>query len=140
MSQIPQPPPMPPPPPIVNPPEGKTPKAWIWYRALCILLVLIQGFLAWLGYWIRTNAEWFHQEDPSQAVATYRGAGDFLIVCAIVFAILNIVIIFLPRKRWAYALHVTNVIAAIALCCPAPLAIWVLVMIWKPENRRWYDA
>lgn len=114
--------------------------AWVWYRVLCVVLVLMQGLLVWGGVAIRQNASWFYEQDPKYSPEMYASAGMLLIVSGVVFGILNIAIIFLPRKPWVYALHTSNAIAAVLLCCPAPLAIWVLVMIWKPENRRWYGA
>ncbi len=133
----------PPQPPIgydLRPPE--MPKAWKLYRVLLVVLVLMQGAIFAMGMWVRNNAQWIADQDPDRqtSVSMLVSYGNTLIWSGVIFALLNIALFFLPRKPWAYGIHLTNAIAGIAMCCPAPLAIWVLVLMCKPEAKRWYDA
>lgn len=127
-------------PPIATTPNTGVPKAMVWYKVLLAVLIVFQGVFIAGGYLLIRNAQWFNEQDPTVSPDAMRNYGMTLIVTGAIFALLNIALYFLPRRSWAYGLHLTNVIAGITLCCPAPLAIWVLILMLKPECRQWFDA
>jgi hypothetical protein len=111
-----------------------------FYRALSCLIAALNLGLAWLGGWlIQSRAEiaaWIR--DPS-SVTTWAAYGWFCIVAGLIFGVLAIAVLFLPRTPWAYVAHLTNIVAATLTCVLAPLAVPVLVFWFRQDTRDYFQ-
>lgn len=120
--------------------DEPAPSVWRWYQVLCVFLAVVNAVLAALGVWIGTNLDWLVSlsENPESDRAALAQGGPVLIGTGIAFAALNLMLLTFPRKPWAYLVHLGNILAAIFLCCPAPLAIPLLIFWIRPEAREYF--
>lgn len=122
----------------MKPEASPTPRVWYAYVALCLLLSALNVGLAYLGYSVYRDDRWL-VELLNMPAGSFREEGMLYLVSGAFFAVGNVVIPFLPRRAWAWVLHLTNIVAAILTCVLAPLAIPVLIGWFKPEVREIFD-
>lgn len=84
--------------------------------------------------------EWVMSLQPESVedVRMVEQASALLRVNGIVFFAVNLLLPLLPKRPWAYFVHLGNALAAIVLICPAALAIPVLATWQKPEMRQFF--
>jgi hypothetical protein len=124
----------------LKPEATLVPPVWNWYRALCLLLALINVAISVGGFWTMTDGVEmaFAAARPQADIDLLAHGGLFLFWAGIVFGILNLLILRLPKRPWAYLVHLGNLLAAIPFICPAPFAIPVLIHWVRPETRQFF--
>ncbi len=101
-------------------------------------MVLANVMLVWLGGWVDGNLAMLAAESDSTE-AYWRSVADLCRWTGAFFAVVNLVFPFLPKRPWIYLLHLANILAAILLCFPAPLAIPALILWLKQDTREFFD-
>jgi len=121
-------------------PLQRVPSAWNWYTALCLLLTMINAAILALGTWAMTGGvEMAIQADRLQSdIDILKSGGQLLVWMGATFGLLNLVMLTLPRRPWAYFLHLGNILAAMPFVCPLPLAVPVFIQWIKPETREYF--
>ena len=122
-------------PPTQNRPP--TPRVWSWYIALCVLMAALNAGAAALGMWVFNQAEYLSIEAQTRP-DYWRNYGTFLVLSGVVFGILNLLLPLIPKKPWAYLVHMGNILACVFCCLPAPLAVPVLIYFLKPDAREMF--
>lgn len=118
--------------------HGRALRVWFWYRALCVWIAIVNLGLAASGLWLVRNLDGIVglSLNPDRDRSLLLFCGSSLIVMGLTFAMLNIALLVLPRRPWAYFVHLGNAAAAVLLCLPAPLAIPVLYYWMQPDVRE----
>lgn len=118
------------------------PPSWKWYRTYCILMALLN--LAGIAYGVavlvgRIELPLPQTDDPDVAEAMSRLApsiGWSLVVTGLAFVVLNVAILYLPRRPWAYGVHLINIVLGFMSCILIPLCIPLLVSWLKPQTKN----
>jgi hypothetical protein len=127
-------------PPVLPPPSAPAaaPPVLLWYRFyLGAMAALWAGCLA-LGIvllFLREEAAgWPQGADPGT-----------LLVTGVVLAVLGAVLhsaffsaFFLPRRPWAWMVHLVLIALGLASCCALPASIPLLVFWLRPETQAWF--
>lgn len=113
---------------------GPTPKVWVWYRLFCAALALFNLGLAAIGIWFVAAAGSLQTEFLQEGIV--RQVGWLAIATGVIFFGLNLAMIFLPRKPWAWQAHYVNIVLAGCTLCLAPICIPLGIAWLKPEVRR----
>jgi hypothetical protein len=123
-----------------NPHEPRQPPVVVWYKVLCLVMAAINVFLAGLGVWALSLFRRWALDHPEQAADLERTEWGLwlLIGMGVVFGIVNVAIMFLPPRPWTYLVHMTNILASGAFCCPLPLAIPVFIFWIREDTRAHY--
>ncbi|HRK20927.1 MAG TPA: hypothetical protein PLX06_03935 [Fimbriimonadaceae bacterium] len=118
------------------PVPARIPPTWWWYVALCVLLALMNAGLVFGGvYLLQNGAELARSFDAPED--TFDETAIACLVSGPLFFVGNLILPFLPKKPWAYVLHMTNIIAAGLTCVFLPLAIPVF-MGWMKQDVKDY--
>ncbi|HRI44969.1 MAG TPA: hypothetical protein PLL78_11865 [Fimbriimonadaceae bacterium] len=112
------------------------PKVLAWYRAYCVFLALANVGLALLGWWLYRDREALRSDVFEPEVIGQVGV--LTIVTGVLFVILNLVMIALPRRSWAWVAHLINILVPIGLCCPIVVCLPLLICWLKPEVKAYY--
>lgn len=136
-------PPVPPPaaPPVLFPPVpgGGAPRVLVWYRLyLGAMAALYAGCLA-----VGIVLIWYREE-----FSGWAGRGEdprTLLVYGVVLAAMGALLhsvyfaaFFLPRRPWAWVVHIVLIAIGLTSCCTMPAAIPLLVAWLKPETQAWF--
>ncbi len=128
-----------------EPSPDRAPPAIGWYRSLCGLLAAAHGLLAYGGLTLAQNGLCLEGNDPEILIhlgdpGLLMRLGWILAATAAFFGLANLAFLFLPRRPWAYGVHLSNIIGAVCLCCPAPLALPLLLAWMKPQIKAWFGT
>lgn len=126
------------PPPIEYPGKPPTPAVWGWYVVLCVLMAACNGVIAGSGVYLASNSGELSRISQDSA-AFWQGYGGFVLWIGIVFGLVNLVMPFLPKKPWAYMVHLANILGACLFICPAAMALPILVFWLRPEVREFFE-
>ena len=118
---------------------GPPPPVLLWYRVyLGAMAALYAGCLA-VGIvllWYRDElAGWGSSPEDPRTLLVYG------VVLAATGALLHSVYFtafFLPRRPWAWVVHVVLIAIGLTSCCTMPAAIPLLVFWMKPETQAWF--
>lgn len=120
------------------------PPVWNWYRVFCILVAIANAAMVPYGAAILRGTAQIplpEAQDPDTAEAisgVIPALGWSMISTGAAFAILNVLILFAPRKPWSYAAHLLNIILGILSCAFAPLCVPMLVVWLKQPTREFF--
>lgn len=120
-------------------PPQRTPPAVTWYRAFCVMMAAVHGLLALGALKLALNRFDFRDLDPAFDPTPLVWIGWVIVATAAIFGLANLGLLLLPRRTWAYGLHLGNLVGAVLLCCPAPLAGPLLWFWLKPEVKAWFE-
>lgn len=104
---------------------------------LCVVMALLNVALIFGGIAMQDNAAALAEQSQSLP-AFWEGYGQFLILSGAVFGVLNLLVPFLPKRPWAYMVHLGNILSACLFCCPAAMAIPILVFWLRPDVRTFF--
>lgn len=117
------------------------PAVWPWYKAYCYLLAACQAIPIGFGILAMKLRE-IPMADYDVPPEPYplRSSGITLVVMGVVFAALNIAVVYLPRRPWTWVAHLINLISGAMCICPLPVTIPLIIAWIKPDVRRYYSA
>lgn len=87
-----------------------------------------------LLYFREEIAEWPPKDDP----AMFLVYGVVLVVMGAVLHTVYMTAFFLPRRPWAWIVHLVLISLGLTSCCTLPASIPLLVFWLKPETRLWF--
>lgn len=105
---------------------------------LCLCLAATNVGLTYFGFWILANDAMISAKLEIPA-GSFKDGAIFYIVSGIVFAIGNLALPLVPKRPWAWVLHLCNIIAAVLFCILIPIAVPVLIAWFKPEAKAMFD-
>lgn len=109
-----------------------------WYRAYCIALALANVVLAAVGWWMYRDREQLRSDVFEPAVIGQVGV--LTIVTGALFVVLNLLMMSLPRRPWAWVAHLINILVPIGLCCPIVVCLPLLIYWLKPEVKAYFGV
>lgn len=134
---LPPPPPPLPRPPVTAPPFVEPP-VLRWYRvylggmsAIYLGCVVLGGLLLWFREEI---AGWPPRDEP-WTIAVY---GLVLVVMGLVLHTLCFAAFFLPRRPWAWIVHLVLIALGLTSCCTIPVSVPLLVSWIRPDVQAWF--
>lgn len=118
---------------------GKGPRAWLFLRLFCVLMLVTQG--VGVGFFVAAVIDpvWTDQSlrgHPDQ-IAFVRAFCIFFVMVFGVPLLPMIPMLFIPRGRWGWYLGATALGCGIFTTCGWPLAIPLIVYWFHPEVKQY---
>lgn len=110
------------------------------YQLTCGLVIALQALVALGGYRLRASAAELVDLDPRYDIGFWEGMGTTLIGIGLLFALSQAALLLLPRRPWAYGIHLANAIGAAFLCIPTLVAVPTVVLWMKPRIKEYFGA
>ena len=114
----------------MTPSPDPPPAVLFWYGLFRAFLVFFYGALCGLGVWAAAAPDAPPQsEEMGLTIAIVGGTSALLFLASF----------FVPRRPWAWSLHMALIIMSIAGCATTVLAL-LMAWVWiKPETRAWFE-
>ncbi|MBS1715967.1 MAG: hypothetical protein JST30_16695 [Armatimonadetes bacterium] len=114
------------------------PRAVVWYGVYCVLQAVLN--LVWFGlavWLVVKNKEVANEYFPA---GFFLAGGLFLMPTTLFVGVGNVWLMFRPRTKKAWSMHMGNLAVGAGTCVLTPLALPLLFAWFRPAVREWYGS